>query len=311
MLLGRFDKIVTGIEISETGITAARVQKEKTGWRLLNGSYVLFPGEVLNLSYKEKNIVSEDLFRETLQKALATTSGRISCLGVSIPNEVVKISIQKFEELPKSKSEVEKMISWEMEKTLHFPRESTKISYHIIDDRKEKDRHLLIAAGILDVIKDYEKSFINLKLMPKMIRPAGINQFNFFRPMLPAEGIIAFLGLYERFFTFFVFENSRLTFYHGIKKGFSDLHFFQDIDMTMQHYFNINPDREIEKLYIGSQVAFHQELKDVFKNLSHMDVSIIDEGQLIKTDMNLDDPRERIRLSSLSSAIGAAQSLSE
>lgn len=311
MFFGKFDKISTGIEISASGITVAQIEKEKTGWRLLSGSHVLFPEDVLTLSYKEKNIVSEELFCETVQKALKTTSVRVSDIGVSIPNEVVKISIQKFEELPKSKPEIEKMISWEMEKTLHFPMESTKISYHVIDDQKEKDRHLLITAGILDVIKDYEKNLISLKLLPKVVRPAGINQFNFFRPMLPEMEIIAFLGLYENFFTFFVFENSVLTFYHGVKKGFSDLHFFQDIDMTMQHYFNINPEREIEKLYVGSQVAFHKELKDVFKNLSSMDVSIIEEAQLIRTDMNVDDPKVRTRLSSLSSAIGAAQSLSE
>jgi Tfp pilus assembly PilM family ATPase len=202
------------------------------------------------------------------------------------------------------------MISWEMEKTLHFPMESTKISYHIIKNQREKDRQLLVTAGILDVISDYEDNLKKLKLLPKVIRPAGINQFNFYQAMLPEEGVIAFLGLYENFFTFFVFEDSKLEFYHGVKKGFSDLHFFQDIDMTMQHYYNINPDKEIEKLYVGSQVAFHRELRDVFKNLSNMDVSIIDESELITTIMDMDDPGERAKLSSFASAIGAAQGLS-
>lgn len=310
MFFRKFDRIQTGIEISEAGITIAQVEKEKSGWRLLYGGTVPFPEEVINLSYKEKNIVSEALFRETIRKAFAEIRERISCIGVSIPNEIVKISIQKFEELPRSKSEIERMIAWEMEKTLHFPLESTKISYHMIDSQGEKDRHLLVTAGILDVINDYENNLINAKLLPIVIRPAGINQYNFFRTMLPEKGVIAFLGLYEKFFTFFVFENGELVFYHGVKKGFSDLHFFQDVDMTMKHYFNISPDREIEKLYIGSQVAFHQELKDVFQTLSNMDVSIIEESRLIKTDMNPDDPEMRTRLSSFSSAIGAAQSLS-
>jgi Tfp pilus assembly PilM family ATPase len=310
MFFRKFDRILTGIEISEAGITVAQVEKEKSGWRLLHGSTVAFPEEVITLSYKEKNIVSEELFRETIRKVFGETQERVSSLGVSIPNEIVKISIQKFEELPRSKSEIEKMIAWEMEKTLHFPMESTKISYHMIDKQGEKDRHLLVTAGILDVINDYENNLIKVKLLPRVIRPAGINQYNFFQAMLPERGVIAFLGLYEKFFTFFVFENGGLAFYHGVKKGFSDLHFFQDVDMTMQHYFNINPDREIEKLFVGSQVAFHQELKDVFKSLSSMDVSIIEEAHLIKTDMDPDDPEARTRLSSLSSAIGAAQSLS-
>jgi len=312
MFFRKFDRILTGIEISEAGITVAQVEKEKSGWRLLHGSTVPFPEEVITLSYKEKNIVSEELFRETIRKAFeeTQTKGQVPYLGVSIPNEIVKISIQKFEELPRSKSEIERMIAWEMEKTLHFPLESTKISYHMIDSQGEKDRHLLVTAGVLDVINDYENNLINAKLLPSVIRPAGINQYNFFRTMLPEKGVIAFLGLYEKFFTFFVFENGGLAFYHGTKNGFSDPHFFQDVDMTMQHYFNINPDREIEKLYVGSQVAFHQELKDVFKTRRHMGVSIIEESHLIKTDMDPDDPGSRTRLSSLSSAIGAAQSLS-
>ena len=308
-MFGGFDNILTGIEISESGITVARIVREKTGWRLLEGKHADFPENILNLSYREKNIVAEDLFAGTVHEALENASGKAARLGVSIPNEIVKISIQKFEELPKAKSDIERMIAWEMEKTLHFPMESTKISYHVVDDQKETERQLLVTAGRLDVIMDYEKNLADLKLLPKVIRPAGINQFNFFSPMLPEVGVVAFMGLYEKFFTFFVFENGGLTFYHGVKKGFSDIHFFQDVDMTMQHYFNLYPDHEIEKLYVGSQVAFHYELKEVFRNLSSMDVTIIDESRLIRTDLDPENQEDRTRLSSLASAIGAAQSL--
>jgi hypothetical protein len=221
----------------------------------------------------------------------------------------VKVSIRKYDGLPDSDSETEKMISWSTEKSLHFPEKSTKIAYELIDENEENEKWMLVAIGIKDVIKEYEVHLKELKLIPKVIRPSGINQFNFFSSDMPETGTNAFLGLYENYFTFLVFEDSKLKFFHGFKKGFSDLYFFKDIDMTMQHFMNAYPDNEVENLYIGTQVAFHKEIEDVFNNLSDTNIVIMDESRQIKTASEKDDKSEREKISYFISAIGAAQSL--
>ena len=117
--------------------------------------------------------------------------------------------------------------------------------------------------------------------------------------------------MFENFFCLFVFEDARLTFYHGVKRGFSNLHFFHDVDMTMQHYLESNPGKRIERLSVGSQVGYHVELKEVLGNLIDIKLNILGEGDLIESDFDLSHPLERLKLSSFASAIGAAQSLAK
>ena len=122
---------------------------------------------------------------------------------------------------------------------------------------------------------------------------------------------MTYVGVYSNYFVFFVFEDDRLQFCRGVKKGYPDKDFFAEVDRTFQHYLNLNPDKEIEKIYIGSNVASHNELKKSFVNLTGSSVSVMDESQMILTDFDFDKPEERERLSSFASAIGAAQSLTQ
>ena len=160
MLKYTFQKIFTGIEISETSINVAQIEKEGTGWRLIHSKTVPFPEDTLKLSYRNNNIADSNQFCETMREALQGGIGKVSSVGLSLPNDIVKISIKKYEELPDKKSEIEKMIAWSTEKSLHFPDKSTKIAYEMIEQNDVNEKWMLIAIGIRDVIKEYE---LNLK----------------------------------------------------------------------------------------------------------------------------------------------------
>lgn len=309
-MLAHFRKRYAGIEISPTSVKLAQVEKAKDGWRLLHFKRVALPAAALEASFRAQNIQDEPSLSEALREALADLDGRFTRVGLSIPNENVKLSIQKFDALPGSRPETEKMIAWWAEKTFRFPPDTAQISFQPLGPAAGDSQRLLVSIGNREVIREYERAFKRVKLDAEVIRPARINQFNFYRSLLPGQGTIAYLGLFENFFCLFVFEDARLTFYHGVKRGFSNLHFFQDVDMTMQHYLGLNPDGEIEKLFVGSQVGFHRELEEVFKNLSDMKVEILDENSLMSIQPEAPPAADaRTVVGTYAAAIGAAQSL--
>lgn len=302
-------KILTGLDISGDSVKIARIEKGKNSFRLISCHSLPLPQDTIKFSFKTKNIINPDLLREIINKALGQIDGVVSVVGLSIPNEITKILIQEYKNLPESKQEIKKIIAWKTEESLHISARNTKISYDLIKSDKGGVKPVLITVGNKDVIKDFELCLKKLKIFPKVIRPAGINQLNFFITRLPLKGTIAYLGLFEYFFTFFVFEDAKLTFYHGIRRGFSNLHFFQDIDMVMLQYLKGNPGMKIEKLYVGTQVGFHEELQEVFTNLSNINVQIFNEKKMIETGDNFNKLAGCEDLSSYISAIGAAQSL--
>jgi hypothetical protein len=272
-------------------------------------SKAALPQGAIRPSFKTPNITSEDLFRQTVQKALAGIKARVTTAGLSLPSEIVKILIQKYPELPDSPAEVERLIAWGMEKSFHFPVQSAKISHQRLADDTDGAKSVLLTIAMTDVIRQFEEAFKAMGIETRVIRPAGLNLFNIFSDHVPRTGIVAFMGLFENYFNFMVFEDGQLKFFHGVKRGFSDLQFFQDVDMTLKHYMDSNPGKQVRQIRVGSQVGYHQELREVLNNLIDMEISVLNEGAIVLSDFDLSKPMERLELSSYVSAIGAAMSL--
>lgn len=300
-------KTYTGLEITKTRVQSVRVGYGSSGWSLLRAKSINFPEEVIKFSYRNKNIVNRDLFLDVVKEALSFGGKEISTVGVALPNEIVKISIQEFGELPDLESEIERMVSWTIEKKLNYPTGSTRSSFHRIgwSDGLEK---LLVTTGTIGVIREYELILKELGLNSDIVKPSGISQFNFYAPKIPDKGLVAFLGLFENFFTFYVFKKGRLVFYQGTKKGFGSEHYFDEIDMCFEYYSSVNPDDEIEKLYIGGYSGERETADSLFGPFGNMDIAVLDESLIVGKGKNLELSAEE-SMASFVPAIGAAQSL--
>ena len=299
------------MEIAPNAIRVALVERSGRTMRLVKSASIPLPEGTIKPSFKSLNIVEPELFSDAIQRLLAEFDGSSRTIGLSLPSEIVRILLRGYPKLPDTRTEIEKLISWSLEKSFHFPIENTKVSYQVTGNDISGATHLLVTLAMRDVIRQYEDLLSRLNIDTRVVRPAGINLYNFFAPGLPPQGNHAFLGLFDNYFSFLVFENERLTFFHGVKRGFSDLQFFQDVDLTMQHYLESNPGKRIERLCVGSQVGYHAELKEVLSNLIDIQLDILDEGELIDSDFDMTQPLERLKLSSFASSIGAAQSLAK
>jgi Tfp pilus assembly PilM family ATPase len=301
-----------GLEISPLAIRMVQVEKSGRGWRLAKGASIPLPEGTVKPSFKGANISDPKLFLEAVQRLMSEFDGKKSrTVGLSLPNEIVRMLIRSYPKLPDSRAEIEKLISWNLEKSFHFPIENTQVSYQLTGEDVSGASHLLVTLAMRDVIRQYQDLLAKLDVETRVVRPAGINLYNFFAPSLPQEGTHAFIGLFESYFNFLVFENDRLTFFHGVKRGFSDLQFFQDVDLTIQHYLESSPGKRIEHLSVGSQVGYHSELKDVLRNLIDIELDILREDGLIESGFDMTHPLERLKLSSFASALGAAQSIAQ
>ncbi len=301
----------TGMEIAPGAIRVALVERSGRTMRLVKSASIPLPEGTIKPSFKSPNVVAPELFAEAVQRLMTEFDDAPRSISLSLPSEIVRMLLRGYPRLPDSKAEIEKLISWSLEKSFHFPIENTKISYQVIGSDASGATHLLVTLAMRDVIRQYEDLLARLNIDTRIVRPAGINLYNFFAPSLPPQENHAFLGLFDNYFCFLVFESARLTFFHGVKRGFSDLQFFQDVDLTMQHYLESNPGKRIARLCVGSQVGYHAELKEVLSNLIDIRLDILDEGELIGSDFDLTQPLERLKLSSFASAIGAAQSLAK
>jgi hypothetical protein len=307
----KFTKPYAGLDIDGSYLRMVQIVKEKKGWRLIGCKTVQLPPETMECSYKDENIIAPHVFYEALEDALQGMSGRVEFIGLSLPIESLKVLTYKFEGLHDKKSKIKELIAWKERDTLPYPVEMAKISFCSFSPKAMEETIYLTTIGNVNIIRDFELNIRQAKLNPKFIRPAVVNQINFYMQNFGMTGINAFLGLFEHYFSFFVFIDDQLIFYRGKRKPNSYIHFVQEIDMTIELFQREYPGKSIENLAIGRQLASAYNIDTGFDSFPEMEVTMIDENKIIFFDDSDFEDHEKLIIGPYASAIGAAQSLAE
>jgi hypothetical protein len=307
----KFIKPYTGLDIDGSSLRMVQIIREKKGWRLIRCKTVELPPETVEFSYKDENIIAPHVFTQALEEALQGMSGRVDTIGLSLPIESLKIITYKFEGLQDTKDRIRDLIAWKEKDTLPYPVEKAKISFYSFSPKSGQERVYLTAIGFMDIIRDFELNLQHLKLNPEIIRPAVINQINFYMHNFNATGITAFLGLFKNYFSFFVFNDDQLIFYRGKRRPVSYIHFMQEIDMTIELFHEEYPGRGIDRLALGRQLVLSFNMDTEFENYPEMEINLIDENSIIALDEAVTADNKDLIISSYASAIGAAQSLAD
>ena len=119
----------TGMEIAPNAIRVALVERSGRTMRMVKSASIPLPEGTIKPSFKSLNIVEPELFSDAIQRLLAEFDGSSRTIGLSLPSEIVRILLRGYPKLPDTRTEIEKLISWSLEKSFHFPIENTKVSY--------------------------------------------------------------------------------------------------------------------------------------------------------------------------------------
>jgi len=305
------NNIYTGLAIGPSGVNTVQVQRKKTRWQLLRWAHHSFLPEPLRYSFRDTNAPDFKRLATAIAKVMAPMVLKKAAIGLALPNEVIKVSLKTYQNLPETDDNITTMIAWEMERALQLPRAGVRIGCFRTEHAKDlaASQRLLTAIGVDAVLDQYESLCSELNLEIRTIAPAALCQLNFYSQVLPSSGVIAFSGLFENFFTLFIIENGQLTFYQGIKKLLDLNYYCQDIERALQFYLQENYGKRIQSLYIGSQIGDRTKWQPLFGRLADIKAIIPDEFQLIALNANGQTLENQPDLSTFATAIGAAMSL--
>jgi len=313
-----FNKIYTGLSISPSGVNAVQVQKNKSGWELLRWAHHSFlsdkPRYALGkLHYSFRNTNAPDFIRlaTAINRVMEPMELKKAVIGLALPNEVIKVSIKTYKNLPETDAQINEMIAWEMEKALQLPHASVRLCCFRTEHSQDPafSQRLLSAIGVDAVLDEYEYLSSGLNFEFRAVAPAAVCQFNFYAKALPSSGVIAFSGLFENFLTLFIIENGVLKFYQGIKKRPDNNYYLNDIERALQFYSQEKYGKHIKTLYIGSQIGARDKLQPLFRRLAKIKTVIPDESQFITLNTDCQRFDNKSKLSALTTAIGAAMNL--
>jgi len=276
-------KVRAGIAISGDTIRSAVVGKNGRRLFVKDLSSVKIMPNIVKPSFKNDNIPEPEAFHKCLQQISTSVSGKN--VHVALPDACIKLFIWQFTQVPADRADIHNMILWRAARTYDIPGETLRISWESMGKTAENQHVFLVAMGMEAVIARYEAALKAAGIIPKLLEPAGLSQFNFYSDMIPETGTVAYLGLFDEYIVLFVFSGGVPLFYRMTLQGMlcpKAGSAINDLDLLIHYYRSEFADVEIEKYYIASHIKSETRMKQILQDIDKNDFTIVDETGLIR-----------------------------
>jgi type IV pilus assembly protein PilM len=153
------------IEIAGDRIAGARITR--TGG--LDGFAVeSIPAGTIVPSAVETNVVSQAAAKTAIANICDRLRARDEDAVLLLPDPVVRVFVQHFDQFPRSPQEAIPMLKWKLKKSVPFEVDETLISY-MRQAPREGGVDVVTALGRLRIVREYEALLENAKLHPGVV----------------------------------------------------------------------------------------------------------------------------------------------
>ena len=158
------------LEISQDRIAGAR-------WTRTGGldSYAVeeLPANALMPSAVETNIVAPVVVKSAIASVAAQLRAKDEDVALLLPDPVIRVFVQHFEQFPRSPQEAEPMLRWKLKKSVPFEADETVISY-MRQAPREEGVDVVTALARLRIVREYEALAEGATLYPGVVLSSSL-----------------------------------------------------------------------------------------------------------------------------------------
>lgn len=158
------------IEITPECIAAARWSR--TGGLDDLGVQPLPPGAIMP-SAVEVNLVNASAVRSVMTNLCRQMKTREEEVALLLPDTVIRVFVQHFDEFPRSPEEALPMLRWKLKKSVPFEADETVLSY-MLQPPRESGVDVITALARLRIIREYEGLAEAAALLPGVILSSSL-----------------------------------------------------------------------------------------------------------------------------------------
>ena len=158
------------VEIAPERIAAARWHRNGG-----LGSYAveMLPPGALVPSAVEPNIINATSVKTAFNDAVGQIRARGEDIALLVPDPVIRVFVQHFEQFPRSAEEAEPMLRWKLKKSVPFDADETVISY-MRQPAREEGVDVVTALARQRIIREYEALAEGANLYPGVVLSSSL-----------------------------------------------------------------------------------------------------------------------------------------
>jgi type IV pilus assembly protein PilM len=158
------------VEVSPDRVAAARWSRADA----LDGYAVeSLPAGALVPSAVEANIVNSAAVKTAVANVCERLRAANEDVAMILPDTVIRVFVQHFEDFPRSAAEAEPMLRWKLKKSVPFEADETLISY-MRQAPRESGIDVVTALARLRIIREYESLVEGLGLYPGVVLSSSL-----------------------------------------------------------------------------------------------------------------------------------------
>jgi len=158
------------IEVAPDRVAAARWSRAGA----LDGYAVeLLPVGALVPSAVEPNVVNSAVVKSAVANVCDRLRARDEDVAMILPDTVIRVFVQHFEEFPRSVAEAVPMLRWKLKKSVPFEADETLISY-MRQAPREAGVDVVTALARLRIIREYESLAEGIGLRPGVVLSSSL-----------------------------------------------------------------------------------------------------------------------------------------
>jgi type IV pilus assembly protein PilM len=158
------------LEICQDRVAAAR-------WTRTGGldSFAVedLPEGALMPSAVETNIVNPVVVKSAMASVMARLRAKDEDVALLLPDPVIRVFVQHFEQFPRSPQEAEPMLRWKLKKSVPFEADETVISY-MRQAPREDGVDVVTALARLRIVREYEALAEGAGLYPGVVLSSSL-----------------------------------------------------------------------------------------------------------------------------------------
>lgn len=239
-------KLRRGIAVSPSFLSWVEVSNSKGQPVLVGSAMEELPEGLIVPSFARENISDHSSLKDIINK-LIPGGKRSGDISLTIPDAVLKISFLNFDELPKKREEVERLILWRLKKSIPLVPEMAKVDY-LLSPNENGSIDVISAVASRKVIKDYEDIFIKAGFKPRIVDVSSMNLLNFFGEQL--KGVFLFLSVSNRSITISVVDNGQVKLFRYKELEIKEDRIVKEVFATLTYYNNNFSGNPLEEAYL-------------------------------------------------------------
>jgi hypothetical protein len=121
----------------------------------------------------ETNIVSPIVVKSAIAGVMARLRAKEEDVALLVPDPVIRVFVQHFEQFPRSPQEAEPMLRWKLKKSVPFEADETVISY-MRQAPREEGVDVVTALARLRIVREYEALAEGAGLYPGVVLSSSL-----------------------------------------------------------------------------------------------------------------------------------------